>query len=150
LFKFNTFSAVSIISGLLIQRVFEICSDWIYFLVCKPGFQIVRNIHVLGHVLKVDCSCWFVSTFYFSEDSFISSWNGVTVNMSSVIESSIFCFWFGKLNVWPKYSVVSILADFSSTICLNLIFDFIKSQMLFFVVHVFHNTTYIIVRTPTL
>ena len=150
LFKFNTFSSVTIISGLLILRVCINWINWIYLLICKPGFKFVRNFHIWSHVLKVYGSCRFVSTFYFSEDSFISSWNGVTVNMTSVIESSIFCFWFGKLNVWPKYSIVCILACFSSTICLNLIFDFIENHMWLIDILISNNTAYSIVRTPTL
>ena len=139
--KFTTF--VSIVSWLLILG----CNFlyFILFLVRKPSFKIIWNCYVR----KVNGSCFFFCTFAFSENSFghviSKSWKWVTVNnVSSIVESGCFSFRLSKLNAGPKYSWVSMLTNFSSTVSNNLIIFLIKSQVNIIIKFVWNSTNGII------
>jgi hypothetical protein len=121
--EFNAFATMTVISWLLILVVHLNSWNFVLLLVCEPGFEFVRN----SYLIKIDSSSWFVSTFNFTKNSFISSLSRrIVINLTSIVESSIFSFWFSKLNTRPKDSIVmliSLLPTVSNNLIIFLIED---------------------------
>ena len=122
--EFYAFATVTVISRLLILIVNLNSWNLMLLLIGEPGFEFIGNCHVL----KIDGPGRFMSWLTLTKDSFVSSvsfWR-IVINLTSVVESSVFSFWLSKLNVWPKDSIM-MLTNLLPTVSDNFVIFLIKN-----------------------